>query len=66
VLGVDDPASASHLSPPLTTFRQPLIELGRMAVGELFDITLDGAAPGRRSLVDASLIERASCGPRAS
>ncbi len=66
VLGVDDPASASHLSPPLTTFRQPLIELGRMAVGELFDITLDGAAPGRRSLVDASLIERASCGPRPS
>ncbi|MFZ4573892.1 MAG: substrate-binding domain-containing protein [Phycisphaerales bacterium] len=63
VIGVDDPPSASHLSPPLTTFRQPLLQLGRMAVNELFEITVDGTAPGRRSLVDASIIERASSAP---
>lgn len=61
VLGVDDPASAPHLTPPLTTFRQPLIDIGRMAVSELMQNLIDGNTPGRRSLVDAALIERASC-----
>jgi LacI family transcriptional regulator len=61
VLGVDDPASAAHLSPPLTTFRQPLIDIGRMAVSELMQNLIDGNTPGRRSLVDAALVERASC-----
>ena len=35
VIGVDDPASAAHLSPPLTTVRQPLVLLGGKALGAL-------------------------------
>jgi len=37
VIAVDDPPSASHLTPPLTTVRQPLIELGRAALTALFE-----------------------------
>ncbi len=32
IVAVDDPPSAAFLTPPLTTVRQPLIELGRAAV----------------------------------
>jgi LacI family transcriptional regulator len=32
VVGVDDPPGAAHLAPPMTTIRQPLVELGRDAV----------------------------------
>jgi DNA-binding LacI/PurR family transcriptional regulator len=36
IVAVDDPPSAAHLSPALDTFRQPLIQLGRVAVESLF------------------------------
>jgi DNA-binding LacI/PurR family transcriptional regulator len=35
VVGVDDPSSAAHLSPPLTTVRQPLAQLGQEALAAL-------------------------------
>jgi len=35
VVGVDDPPSAAHLSPPLTTLRQPLVQLGHAALSAL-------------------------------
>jgi DNA-binding LacI/PurR family transcriptional regulator len=37
VVGVDDPPSAAHLSPALTTLRQPLVELGHAALTALFE-----------------------------
>jgi LacI family transcriptional regulator len=37
VVGVDDPPSAAHLTPPLTTLRQPLVELGHAALTALFE-----------------------------
>jgi len=37
IVGVDDPPSAGHLSPPLTTLRQPLVQLGHAAVTALVD-----------------------------
>ena len=37
VVGVDDPPSAAHLSPPMTTLRQPLVQLGHAAVTMLFE-----------------------------
>ncbi len=37
IVGVDDPPSAAHLSPPLTTLRQPLVQLGHSAVTILRD-----------------------------
>jgi DNA-binding LacI/PurR family transcriptional regulator len=37
VVGVDDPPSAEHLAPPLTTLRQPLLQLGEDAAAALFE-----------------------------
>lgn len=37
VIGVDDPPSAVHLDPPMTTLQQPLIELGHNAVHHLVE-----------------------------
>lgn len=37
VVGVDDPPSADHLSPPLTTLRQPLQQLGEDAAAALLE-----------------------------
>lgn len=60
VVGVDDPPSASHLSPGLTTLRQPLVEVGRRAVrGLLAGIDEPDQAPVRMTL-EPELIARAS------
>lgn len=37
LVGVDDPPSAAHLSPPMTTLRQPLVQLGHAAVTTLYE-----------------------------
>jgi LacI family transcriptional regulator len=66
VVGVDDPPSAPHLSPPLTTLRQPLVQLGHSAVTALVErIRNDGAAVGHRVL-QAELVIRRSSGPAAT
>jgi LacI family transcriptional regulator len=59
VVGVDDPPSAAHLSPPLTTLRQPLVELGRRAVAQLRH-RLAGEPTQPTSALAAELIVRAS------
>jgi len=62
VIGVDDPPSAMHLSPSLTTFRQPLLKLGQMAAGSLLANVLDGdLGVGQRTVLQADLVERGSC-----
>lgn len=64
VIGVDDPPSAEHLSPALTTFRQPLAELGRRAV-ELVVARSRGETPPRHTEpLRARLIRRASAAQR--
>lgn len=63
VIGVDDPISAAHLSPPLTTLRQPLIQMGRLAARGLFDLIGEAHAPVQRTLLRAELMVRGSCGP---
>lgn len=60
VIGVDDPPSAAHLSPALTTFRQPLLKIGRMAVTELFEQVLGRDSSPQRVTLSAELIERDS------
>ena len=63
VVGVDDAPSAAHLSPPLTTLRQPLTELGRLAAVGLFD-QVGGSHPAvRRTMLFAELITRRSAAP---
>jgi DNA-binding LacI/PurR family transcriptional regulator len=60
VVAVDDPASAEHLAPPLTTMRQPLLELGRGAIEALVERVRDErAAPQHRNL-RAELVVRDS------
>ncbi len=52
VVGFDGVADAAEYSPPLTTVRQPIFELGRLAVRELLhEIDADGEPTEPRSLV---------------
>jgi DNA-binding LacI/PurR family transcriptional regulator len=64
VVGVDDPPSAAHLSPPLTTLRQPLVELGHAALTALFErvaATRSGTIASHQ--LRGELIVRGSSGP---
>lgn len=62
VIGVDDPQSAAHLSPPMTTLRQPLVQLGHSAVTALYERirNIDATIESRQLL--AELIIRRSSG----
>lgn len=59
VVGVDDPPSAIHLSPALTTMRQPLVEVGKTAMRELH-AQVTGKSTHTRRTLDAELIIRES------
>jgi DNA-binding LacI/PurR family transcriptional regulator len=63
VVGVDDPPSAAFLSPPLTTLRQPLVQLGHSAVTALVDRCRTDGAPPENRLLQAELVIRRSSGP---
>jgi DNA-binding LacI/PurR family transcriptional regulator len=52
VIGFDDIASAGYLSPTLTTFRQPLEELGSLAAAHLV-----AHIEGREELTHEELVE---------
>ncbi|QDU72990.1 GntR family transcriptional regulator [Mucisphaera calidilacus] len=45
VVAVDDPPSAEHLSPRLTTIHQPLVDLGRVAVDTMVRLLDGGSMP---------------------
>ncbi|MCS7034905.1 MAG: GntR family transcriptional regulator [Phycisphaerae bacterium] len=63
LVGVDDPPSAAHLSPPMTTLRQPLVQLGHAGVTTLFEqIQSNRNEPVQRTLW-AELVIRRSSGP---
>lgn len=64
IVAVDDPPSASHLSPPLTTIRQPLAQLGHAAATALCTYLLENrqALPSR--LMRGQLIVRKSAAQR--
>jgi LacI family transcriptional regulator len=63
VIGVDDPPSAHHLHPPMTTFRQPLINLGRMAVGGLYETLNSQERVPHQITLPAELVQRGSTAP---
>jgi LacI family transcriptional regulator len=50
VVGVDDPPSAEHLSPPMTTIRQPLMQLGHAAMTALFNSAQESDGQGDDTL----------------
>ena len=61
VSGFDDAPQARHCSPPLTTVRQPLHELGQRAV-ETVLAALRGEDVPARQVLHARLLVRQSCG----
>ena len=61
VVGVDDPPSAAHLSPPLTTVRQPLVRLGQTALGALLH-QIRTHAPAESQTLHGELVIRQSAG----
>jgi LacI family transcriptional regulator len=66
VVGFDDLPAARWVSPPLTTVRQPLADMGRLAA-EMLGNLIDGVAlHSRRVELSTELIVREStAGPRA-
>lgn len=58
LVGVDDPPSAEHLSPPLTTLRQPLEAMGRTAASGLVSLVTGPESIPRLQRLRAELIVR--------
>ncbi|WP_105567812.1 LacI family DNA-binding transcriptional regulator [Microbacterium halophytorum] len=62
VIGFDDIPAASAAAPPLTTIRQPLVEMGRAAVDLLVRMIDENADPEHVRMPTA-LVERGSTAP---
>ena len=62
IVGFDDPFSAEHLTPPLTTVRQPIYQMGRRATERLLAGIRGGQPPRGGELLRTELIVRESTG----
>ena len=60
LVGFDDPLSAEHLTPSLTTVRQPISQMGRRAVERLLAGIRGGSPPRGGELLRTELIVRES------
>jgi LacI family transcriptional regulator len=58
VLGFDDIVEASYLGAALSTVRQPLREMGRVAVHRLMSLLADPLQPAVRTVMDTELVIR--------
>jgi LacI family transcriptional regulator len=63
VIGFDDVMYSSQMSPPLTTIRQPLAEIGRMATNMLLRLIDGEALEATHVELSTSLVIRESCAP---
>jgi LacI family transcriptional regulator len=63
VVGFDDIREAGHLGAGLTTVRQPLEEMGRVAVERLMSLLRDPAQRPRRIVLETELIVRQTTAP---
>jgi LacI family transcriptional regulator len=63
IVGFDDIPQASLVFPKLTTVRQPLDQMGRVAVRMLLEQIEDRSHPPQRVTLQTELIIRDSCGP---
>lgn len=63
ILALDEPPGASQLTPALTAFRSPLVEMGRAAVHQAFEVAAKGARPTPQTTLAVELVERASTAP---
>lgn len=62
VTGWDDIPAGRHLSPPLTTVRQPMQEIGRRAAALLHERIGGSRRQPRHDVLPTELVVRASCG----
>jgi LacI family transcriptional regulator len=63
VIGFDDVPLASIVTPALTTIRQPLVEMGRIATTMLLRLIAEEPLDTMRVELTTSLIVRESCAP---
>ncbi len=62
IVGYDDIPPASYCFPPLTTVRQPMQEVGRLATRLLIQLVHDPQMERKETLLKPRLIRRATCG----
>lgn len=62
LVGYDDVELARYTDPPLTTIRQPIAELGRVAVQLLLRQIEKGVREPQRVILPTELVIRSSCG----
>lgn len=62
VVGFDGTQVSAYTDPPLTTVRQPVYDIGRLAAGMLLDVAADPNTESRGELIQPSLVVRRSCG----
>jgi LacI family transcriptional regulator len=63
IVGFDDIPQATPVYPPLTTIRQPLEEMGRVATKMRLQLIADPQADIRPVTLPTSLVVRHSCQP---
>jgi LacI family transcriptional regulator len=63
LIGFDDIPQASWIQPPLTTVRQPLVEMGHKATQMLLSMVESGTSWCESAVLDTELIIRQSCQP---
>lgn len=63
LIGFDDPPSAALATPPLTTFRQPLEQLGACAVQRLLELARGQRPEPLHEFLPIELVVRASTAP---
>ena len=62
IVGYDDIPPASYCYPPLTTVRQPMQEVGRLATKLLVEMIQEPDMDRQETLLKPYLIRRATCG----
>ncbi|HLV80803.1 MAG TPA: substrate-binding domain-containing protein, partial [Chthonomonadaceae bacterium] len=63
LVAFDDPVSARHLTPPLTTVSQPLDAMGCLAMEKLLQWLTRGETPPRQDILPTQLVVRGSTQP---
>jgi LacI family transcriptional regulator len=63
ILGFDDIPLASYLHPPLTTVRQPMLELSRTAIEMVIRQIENPGIPADKLILPTELVVRDSCAP---
>ncbi|GFP32339.1 LacI family transcriptional regulator [Candidatus Hakubella thermalkaliphila] len=62
IIGFDDEEFCRFFDPPITTVRQPLRQMGKIAAQALIERRLDGSGGVFQQVLSVRLIVRESCG----